>query len=213
MKDYGPLIKKKDVPAHVAIIMDGNGRWAKKKSLPRSEGHPRGAEIIEPLMDAAIALGIKAVSLYAFSTENWLRPPSEVSGLWRLLEFFFREKIGVIHERGIRVKHSGFSDKLPPSTRRAIQEAVEKTRRNRELVLNFCVNYGGRQEIVHAVNEWARESGKGERITAEKLEKRLFSSDLPPVDLLIRDHVLGFIRLDEPLVEETIAACWDAIRS
>ncbi len=186
MKDYGRLIKRKDVPAHVAIIMDGNGRWAKKKSLPRSEGHRRGAEIIEPLMDAAIALGIKAVSLYAFSTENWLRPPSEVSGLWRLLEFFFREKIEDIHGRGIRVKHSGFSDKLPPSTRRAIQEAVDKTRRNRGLVLNFCVNYGGRQEIVHAVNEWARESGKGEGITAEKLEKRLFSSDLPPVDLLIR---------------------------
>ncbi len=91
--------------------MDGNGRWA-KKSLPRSEGHRRG-EIIEPLMDAAIALGIKAVSLYAFSTENWLRPPRRFPGLWRLLEFFFREKIDVIHERGIRVKHSGFSDKLP----------------------------------------------------------------------------------------------------
>ncbi|MBN2077364.1 MAG: di-trans,poly-cis-decaprenylcistransferase [Spirochaetes bacterium] len=186
MKDYGRLIRKKDVPAHVAIIMDGNGRWAKKRSLPRSEGHRRGAEIIEPLMDAAIVLGIKAVSLYAFSTENWLRPPSEVTGLWRLLEYFFREKIDIINGKGIRVKHSGFREKLPASTRRTIQEAVEKTGRNRGLVLNFCVNYGGRQEIVHAVNEWAGKRGNGERLTPEKLEKHLFTSDLPPVDLLIR---------------------------
>ena len=89
MKDYKPLINKKKVPSHVAIIMDGNGRWAKKKSLPRSEGHRRGAEVIEPLMDAAIDLGIKAVSLYAFSTENWRRPRPEVLSLWKLLDYFF----------------------------------------------------------------------------------------------------------------------------
>ncbi len=186
MIDYGRLIKKKNVPAHVAIIMDGNGRWAKKKSLPRSEGHRRGAEVIEPLMDAAIDLGIKAISLYAFSTENWFRPRTEIASLWKLLEYFFSEKIDTIKSRGIRVKHSGFTGRIPASTLRTIRRAVDETRGNRRLFLNFCVNYGGRQEIVSAVNTWLDGRKGGEEITPAKLEKNLFTSDLPPVDLLIR---------------------------
>ncbi|HQL82232.1 MAG TPA: undecaprenyl diphosphate synthase family protein, partial [Spirochaetota bacterium] len=116
MKDYKHLINKKKVPAHVAIIMDGNGRWAKKKSLSRAEGHRCGAEAIEPLMDAAISLGIKAISLYAFSTENWRRPRMEVLGLWKLLDYFFTNKIDVIKSRGIRVRHSGLQERLPASS-------------------------------------------------------------------------------------------------
>jgi undecaprenyl diphosphate synthase len=186
MKDYKILINKKKVPAHVAIIMDGNGRWAKRKSLSRAEGHRRGAEAIEPLMDAAISLGIKAISLYAFSTENWRRPRMEVLGLWKLLDYFFTDKIDVIKSRGIRVRHSGLRERLPASSLDTIRRAVEETKNNRTLELNFCVNYGGRQDIVNAVNR-RLESGKGAGpITAGDIEKGLFTAGMPDVDLLIR---------------------------
>lgn len=186
MKDYKNLINKKKVPAHVAIIMDGNGRWAKRKSLSRAEGHRRGAEVIEPLMDAAIGLGIKAVSLYAFSTENWRRPRMEVLGLWKLLDYFFTNKIDVIKSRDIRVRHSGLHDRLPASTLDTIHRAVEETKRNRTLELNFCVNYGGRQDILNAVNNHFGNAKSRGPITARDLEKGLFTAGMPEVDLLIR---------------------------
>jgi undecaprenyl diphosphate synthase len=186
MKDYKRLIKKGDIPGHVAIIMDGNGRWAKQKSLPRSEGHRRGAEIIEPLMDAAMELGIRVVSLYAFSTENWLRPRTEIASLWELLDYFFKTKIDVIKSKGVRVKHSGLAAMLPSSTHETITRAVNDTRKNRRLILNFCVNYGGQQEIVHAVNSWLEGRKGREKISTRKLEENLFTSGLPPVDLMIR---------------------------
>jgi undecaprenyl diphosphate synthase len=186
MKDYKRLIDKKKIPSHIAIIMDGNGRWAKKKSLPRSEGHKRGAEIIEPLMDAAIDIGIRAVSLYAFSTENWIRPRAEILTLWKLLDYFFNTKIDSIKAKGIRIRHSGFLDRLPGSSKRTIQNAVDATRENRKLVLNFCLNYGGRQDIVQAVNGWIDGRHSRERISAKDIEKGLLTAGLPDVDLLIR---------------------------
>jgi undecaprenyl diphosphate synthase len=186
MKDYKSLINRKKVPSHVAIIMDGNGRWAKKKSLPRSEGHKRGAEIIEPLMDAAIDLGIKAVSLYAFSTENWRRPRTEVLSLWKLLDYFFKQKIGILKEKGIQVRHSGLHDRLPSSSIKTIQSAIRETKGNKQLILNFCLNYGGQQDIVQAVNGWLDERKPQERLTAGGIEKRLFTAGMPPVDLMIR---------------------------
>ncbi len=186
MKDYRSLINKKKVPSHIAIIMDGNGRWAEKKSLPRSEGHKRGAEIIEPVMDAAIDLGVKAISLYAFSTENWRRPRAEVLSLWRLLDYFFKQKIGILKEKGIRVRHSGLSDRLSSASIKTIQNAILETRNNNRLILNFCLNYGGQQDIVHAVNGWLDDRAPGKRLTAKEIEKRLFTADMPRVDLMIR---------------------------
>ncbi len=186
MKNYQSLIDPGMVPKHVAVIMDGNGRWAKKKSLPRREGHRMGAEVIEPLMDAAIGLGIRAVSLYAFSTENWQRPKAEVTALWELLENFFKSKIDTIQEKDIRVKHSGLLKRLPPSSKRVISKACEDTAGNKTLILNFCLNYGGRQEIVTAVNRWLDSRKKGEEINEKKLSRHLYTSDLPEVDLLIR---------------------------
>ncbi|MBN1495618.1 MAG: di-trans,poly-cis-decaprenylcistransferase [Spirochaetes bacterium] len=186
MKDYSRLIDRKKIPSHIAIIMDGNGRWAKKKSLPRSEGHRRGSEIIEPLMDAALDMGIRAVSLYAFSTENWVRPKPEIIGLWKLLDYFFNEKIVSIKAKGIRVRHSGFLDRLPASSQRTIRNAIDTTRENKKLTLNFCLNYGGRQDIVQAVNGWIDGRGRNERVSARDIEKRLLTAGLPEVDLLIR---------------------------
>ncbi len=186
------MIFKKDktktevIPRHVGIIMDGNGRWAKQRNLSRGEGHKRGADIIEPVMDCAMDLGIKVVSLYAFSVENWSRPVTEVKGLWELLEYFFSTKLEKIKSKNIQIRHSGSLAKLPPSTKKTILKAIDETKNNNRAVLNFCVNYGGRQEIIKAVNDWRENAKPGEKISEKKLEKYLYTADLPDPDLLIR---------------------------
>jgi undecaprenyl diphosphate synthase len=186
MKQYKNLLLPDPIPGHIAIIMDGNGRWAKKKSLPRSEGHKRGAEIIEPLMETAVDLGIKAISLYAFSTENWMRPRTEIRELWSLLDYFFKSKIEKIKSMGIKIQHSGSLKRLPPSTKKTIDRAVKDTNKNKKCILNFCINYGGRQELVEAVNTWMDSRKKDEKLTVKKMKKFLYTKDLPDVDLLIR---------------------------
>lgn len=186
MNGYRELIKAEPLPSHVGIIMDGNGRWAREKGLPRKEGHRTGAEGIEPLMDCAILLGIKKVSLYAFSVENWSRPVSEIKGLWELLEVFFKNKIDIINNKNIKIEHSGSMKKLPPSTRKAIADSVEKTSSNKGLILNFCINYGGRQEIIDSVNSWLASRKGDEKITEKKLNSFLYSRHMSDLDLLIR---------------------------
>jgi undecaprenyl diphosphate synthase len=179
--DYG------NIPKHVAIIMDGNGRWAKRRGLPRIEGHRQGAETIERCMDTAIELGIKVVSLYAFSTENWSRPKEEINGLWNLLESFFEKKLNTIIEKGVQVWHSGSLKELPVNVQRIITDAVEKSKNNSRIILNFCLNYGGRHEIIHAVNEWLQNKPSHElSLTPEVFEGYLYTKGLPDVDLLIR---------------------------
>jgi undecaprenyl diphosphate synthase len=181
------LLNSEPVPRHIGIIMDGNGRWAKQRNISRSEGHKSGAEVIEPLTDCAIELGIKAVSLYALSVDNIkIRPISEIRALWNLLEYFFSNKLDSIKEKNIQIRHSGSISKLPPSTRKTIKKAVEETSGNRGLILNFCVNYSGRQEIIQAVNEWSSKIKPGEKLTEKKLEKYLYTSGMPDLDLLIR---------------------------
>ena len=185
------MINKKNllnpVPRHIGIIMDGNGRWAKKRNLSRGEGHRAGADVIEPLTDCAIELGIKALSLYALSVENiQIRPVSEIKSLWKLLEYFFNNKLNSIKEKNIRIMHSGSLTRLPGSTRKTIEKAINDTSSNKGLILNFCVNYGGRQEILNAVNTWSSARKPGENLTGKKLEKYLYTSGLPGLDLLIR---------------------------
>jgi undecaprenyl diphosphate synthase len=183
---FKKLINPSKRPSHVAIIMDGNGRWARKNSLPRAEGHKYGANAIEPLMDSAMELGLKTISLYAFSTENWMRPKSEILSLWKLLEYFFTTKIDVILEKGIRIKHTGFLKKIPSSTKKTIINAVDLTSQNDRITLNFCINYGSQQEIVEAVNNWVPGRKKNEKLCTKKMGKLLNPYDLPNVDLLIR---------------------------
>ncbi|HEY1404973.1 MAG TPA: isoprenyl transferase [Spirochaetota bacterium] len=174
------------IPAHVAVIMDGNGRWAQKHNLPRVEGHRKGADVIEKLTDAATEIGIKVVSIYAFSTENWSRPKAEVSALWKILDRFYAEKMEVLSQKGVRVVHSGSMNRLPSSVRAIIESAEMKTRKNKKIILNLCLNYGGRQEIVDAVNEWVKNRSKNEKVSASKIRKYFYQPDLPDVDLLIR---------------------------
>jgi len=137
-------------------------------------------------MDPAIALGIKAVSLYAFSVENWVRPISEIRGLWDLLDYFFKNKLETIKNKKIQIRHSGSLSKLPPKTRQTIKNAIEVTSMNRGLILNFCINYGGRQEIIRAFNEWLSKTKTPEKITEKKFEKFLYTFGMPELDLLIR---------------------------
>lgn len=185
MKDYKSLLDPGRIPAHVAVIMDGNGRWAKKKSLSRLEGHRRGADTVEPVVDAAARIGIKYISLFAFSTENWSRPRDEVKGLWQLLELFFESKIESIISKGVKVVFSGTFQRLPVSTGRIIEETIRRTRGNKKITLNFCINYGGRQEIVDGVNAWLAK-GKTGKLTEKKLGSLLYNPSLPDVDLMIR---------------------------
>jgi undecaprenyl diphosphate synthase len=175
-----------NVPRHVAIIMDGNGRWAAKHSMSRSDGHKRGAEVIEPLLDKANELGVEAVSLYAFSTENWKRPASEIKSLWNLLAYFFSCKMNILMEKDVKVIHSGFTTKLPVRVKNIINNVVQKTSQNKGVILNLCINYGGKQEIIYAINNWfANKRGKSQ-LTEKKFEKYLFTYGLPEIDLLIR---------------------------
>lgn len=175
-----------NVPAHVAVIMDGNGRWAKKRGLPRVEGHRRGAGVVIKLTDAAIELGIGVVSIYMFSTENWNRPPEEIEALWKILSVFYEKQMHLLGEKGVRVVHSGSMRKLPVSVRKLIERVEKDTMNNRNIILNLCLNYGGRQEIVDAVNGWSSVRSAKETINEAKLRKHLYRPDLPDVDLLIR---------------------------
>lgn len=186
MKDYRKLLNIKNIPRHVAIIMDGNGRWAERRALRRTEGHRRATKVIEPLMDAAMNIGISVVSLYAFSTENWSRPRAEVAFLWKLLEDFFSSNIPRIKQKGIKLRHSGSVARLPASTRKVIEQSVRETGGNKKIVLNICLNYGGRSEIVEAVNRWAEMKKPGETLTVEKMNRFLYTAGLTDVDLLIR---------------------------
>jgi len=187
LANYKKKIDYAKIPKHIAIIMDGNGRWAKKRGLPRIEGHRRGAEVIERCMDSAIELVIGVVSLYAFSTENWARPKEEINGLWKLLESFFEKKLSTIIEKGARIQHSGSLSELPPTIQRIIANAVDKSKNNTTIVLNFCLNYGGRHEIIHAVNNWLQQRPSHElSLTPEIFENYLYTAGLPNVDLLIR---------------------------
>ena len=186
MKKKASSIDPAGVPSHVAIIMDGNGRWAQQRSLSRSEGHRMGAEAIEPLMDAAINAGVKVVSLFAFSSENWVRPKKEILGLWNLLEYFFTTRMDTLNEKGIRILHSGSLKRLPPGAKKHLKNAMELTKNNRTGILNLCINYGSRQELVEAVNSWLEKRRDSEKLTMKRLEKYLFTAGLPEVDLLIR---------------------------
>jgi len=183
-------------PRHVAIILDGNGRWAKQRGLSRSEGHREGGENLSRLLDAFIQLGVPAVSLYAFSTENWRRPRAEVQAIWKLLNEFFEERFKKCLELGVRVMASGDLSRIPARSRKKIESVVEKTRNFTSLTANFCVNYGSQAEIIHAAEavlaERLRLLEAGDKkkarapILTEEFERHLYTHPLPPVDLLVR---------------------------
>jgi undecaprenyl diphosphate synthase len=179
------------LPAHIAIIMDGNGRWARKRSLPRAAGHKAGVEAVRTTVETCTRLGIQALTLYAFSVENWKRPRVEVDTLWRLLRVYLRRELPEILSNGIRFTCMGRLDGLPSQVRQELQNTVDATAHNRGMRLNVAINYSGRAELVDAINaivEDARVEGRLRdlRIDEETIASRLYTADLPDPDLLIR---------------------------
>jgi len=178
------------VPRHVAIIMDGNGRWAVGRGLERNAGHREGIESVREIIRACRDYGVEILTLYAFSIENWSRPRGEVSELMRLLEEYLETEIEEVMENDARVRTIGRVDRLPPSTRRAVEGAIERTRDNEGMQLIFALSYGGRTEIVDAARRLARDAESG-KIDPEGLDEKafaeyLYAPDVPDPDLLIR---------------------------
>jgi undecaprenyl diphosphate synthase len=178
------------VPRHVAIIMDGNGRWAERKGMPRFEGHRRGVEAVRAAVRAAIDVGIQYLTLYSFSSENWSRPPREVSELMGLLRFFIRNDMADLHRNGVRIRILGERAGIPADIIPMLDEAETLTKANAGLQLQVAFNYGARQEIVHAVRRLAEEIARGERrvedINQVAVESGLYTAGLPDPDLVIR---------------------------
>ena len=175
---------------HVAFIMDGNGRWAKRRGLPRHLGHKAGCDRIIDIYEECLAQGVKAMSLYAFSTENWNRPKAEINHLFNYLEIFFKKEINRIIRDQSCIRISGDITKLPKKTQKVIADAVEKTKDFTNFYFNICLNYGGKAEIVRAATLFAQEVKDGkhnpEDLSEDLFEDYLYTRGLPPVDLLIR---------------------------
>ena len=182
--------KLKKIPTHVAIIMDGNGRWAKKRNMPRVKGHYEGMQTVNKITKYASKLGIQYLTLYAFSTENWARPKEEVSYLMDLPEKMFTSFMPELMENNVKVEVIGVVEKLPESTRKAVEDAIEQTKNNTGLKLIFALNYGSKDEIVTAVKRIAQGAAnneyKVEEIDEQLISDNLFTKDTPDPDLLIR---------------------------
>jgi undecaprenyl diphosphate synthase len=175
---------------HIAFIMDGNGRWAKKRLLPRHLGHKAGCERIVEITRACQDLGVKVMTLYAFSTENWNRPQDEIDHLFDYLDEFFKNNIDEFMQRGTRIHVMGDVSRLPEHSQITLKESIERTKNNDRFVFNICLNYGGRQDIVHACKNIVKLVQEGklkeEDINEETFKQNLYSEDLPDVDLMIR---------------------------
>jgi undecaprenyl diphosphate synthase len=190
-------IEKGEIPKHIAIIMDGNGRWAKKRALPRIAGHHEGMKVVRKITKQANALGVKTLTLYAFSTENWKRPKTEVDYLMKLPEEFLNTYLPELIEENVQVRIMGDKNRLPAHTLRAVEKAMSDTKNNKGLILNFALNYGSRAEIISAVQKITQDVKEG-RIEETAINESLFSDylmtqSLHDPDLLIRTS--GEIRL------------------
>ncbi len=174
------------VPYHVAIIMDGNGRWARKRNLPRIAGHKAGTDNLRRILRASVELGIKVLTLYAFSTENWRRPQEEVNGLMGILEMVIERELDELDRNGVQIRHIGRLDRVPQGLQLKIKSAIERTKHNDKLILNVALNYGGRAEIVDAVRAMVAEGLSADYIDEDTISRYLYTCGLPDPDLIIR---------------------------
>jgi undecaprenyl diphosphate synthase len=189
--ELASAIDPERLPAHIAIIMDGNGRWAARRRLPRVAGHKAGVGPVRSTVETCARLGIQALTLYAFSVENWKRPRAEVETLWRLLRFYLRKELPELQKNDIRLQAIGRLEALPADVRRELDAVVDATSGNRGLVVNLAINYGGRTEIVDAVNALiaqARLEGRlgSLRVDEDAIAAHLYTAACPEPDLLIR---------------------------
>ena len=184
------LSEKLPVPQHIAIIMDGNGRWAKKRGLPRNAGHKAGAETFRRIADHCNSIGVKYLTVYAFSTENWKRSEEEVSGIMGLLEYYLKEALRDMEKNHIRFCAFGDLSRLSPKLQQLCRQTMERSRAFTDVQVNFCINYGGRDEIVRAAKRFAAAVAAGERtadsLTEADFETYLDSAGVPDPELVIR---------------------------
>jgi undecaprenyl diphosphate synthase len=174
------------IPDHVAIIMDGNGRWAKERGLSRLEGHEAGTENIRRILSRAAEIGIRYLTLWAFSTENWRRPKEEVEGLMRILGSAIESETAELHKQGAQLRHIGDLEALQPDLRQSVLDAIDLTKDNDRIVLTLAFNYGGRQELVHAISNMIRDGVDPETVDESMVERYLYMPDLPDADLIVR---------------------------
>ncbi len=204
MNSTQPVPEK--VPRHVAIIMDGNGRWAQARGLPRLAGHRAGVEALRRVIEASVEFGIQYLTVYAFSTENWGRPQDEVEGLMNILEEVIDREVPELHRQGVQIRHLGKMEGLRPELQRKIREAVELTRNNTRLVLNVALNYGGRDEIVQAVRRIIAAGYRPEEVTEALIAQHLYTAGIPDPDLVIRTS--GEQRMSNFLLWQAAYAEW-----
>lgn len=183
MADQPPIA---NVPTHVAIIMDGNGRWANSRGLARVAGHRAGTQNIRPLLEAAVEFGVRYLTIWAFSTENWVRPKEEVAALMRLVGESLERWLPELHEKGVRLLHIGNLDRLPAGLHERISAAIDLTRDNDRITLTVAFDYGGRDEIVRAVRRIVADGVAAADITEELISSYLDTAGLPEPDLVIR---------------------------
>jgi undecaprenyl diphosphate synthase len=186
------------IPRHVAIIMDGNGRWARRRGLPRQAGHRAGAENLRRIINACVEFGIEILTIYAFSTENWGRPESEVRGLMKIFARVLDQELNELHAQGVCLHHLGDLTGVDPSLQEKVRRALELTKNNSRLILNVAFNYGGRAEILHAVREMLADGIAPDALTEDLFSAYLFTKGLPDPDLVIRTS--GELRISNFLI-------------
>ena len=180
------LEKLTKVPTHVAIIMDGNGRWALEKGLPRASGHKAGTENLREVIEASVEFGVKYLTIYAFSTENWKRPKEEIQGLMRIFKTMLDRELMNLHENGVQLRHFGRLERIEEVLKKKVQEAIELTKNNQTLILNVAFNYGGRDEILRAVQGIIKDGLPAGDVDESTFSHYLYSADCPDPDLIIR---------------------------
>jgi undecaprenyl diphosphate synthase len=186
------------IPTHVAIIMDGNGRWAQKRGLHRNEGHRAGTENMRRVLEGAVEFGVKVLTVYAFSTENWGRPDDEVHGLLDILQGMLEREVPELHKNGVKLRHLGRLDGLSEEMKQGVKAAIDLTKNNDRIILNVAFNYGGRAEILDAVAKMIRAGVTPEQVDEKLFESYLYSAGLPDPDLIIR--TAGEMRLSNFLI-------------
>lgn len=206
MNDTPLNIPPDKVPQHVAIIMDGNGRWAISRGLPRVAGHKAGTENLRRLIRSTVEFGIKYLTIYAFSTENWGRPPEEVQGLMGILQDVIDRELNGLIEEGVQLRHIGRLERLDPKIQAKVLKAIDLTKNNKRLVLNIAWNYGGRDEIICAIQKIIKDGIVPDNVTSELVSRYLFTAGVPDPDLVIRTS--GELRISNFLIWQAAYSEW-----
>lgn len=206
MADTPFTIPPDRIPRHVAMIMDGNGRWALSRGLPRLAGHKAGTENLRRVIRSSVEFGVKYLTIYAFSTENWGRPPEEVKGLMFILEDVIDRELAELSKEGVQLRHIGRLERLSPNLQEKVLDAIDATKNNDRLVLSVAFNYGGRDEIINAIQHIMKDGVPPEEVTDELVSRYLYTAGTPDPDLIIRTS--GELRVSNFLIWQGAYSEW-----